>query len=48
LDIRVGFWSDQFGKVVVTYLHSAFLGHADAEQALVEEKKKKEEAAEAL
>jgi len=33
---------------VVTYLHSAFLGHADAEQALVEEKKKKEEAAEAL
>jgi len=25
LDIHVGFWSDRIGKIVVTYLHSAFL-----------------------
>jgi len=32
LDIHVGFWSDRIGKIVVTYLHSAFLSHADAQQ----------------
>ena len=32
LDIHVGFWSDRIGKIVVTYLHSAFLSHADVQQ----------------
>jgi hypothetical protein len=31
LDIHVGYWSDKFGKAVIVYLESVFLGHADAD-----------------
>jgi hypothetical protein len=30
LDIHVGYWSE-FGKAVIVYLESVFLGHADAD-----------------
>jgi hypothetical protein len=30
MDLHVRYWSDKFGKVIVVYLDSAFLGHATA------------------
>jgi len=30
MDIHIGYWSERFGRVVVVYVDSAFLGHAEA------------------
>jgi hypothetical protein len=31
LDIHIGYWSEKFKRTVVIYVHSCFLGHADAD-----------------
>ena len=30
MDIHIGYWSERFGRVIVVYVDSAFLGHAEA------------------